>query len=405
MKKRVVLFLLLALFLFPTILAGSPDAEIQKLTHYAEEYEIGNIDYVKLLVYISSVRESLNEELGATHKYMGGVVRQEQIRKILGEPTDETKWVWVEGEERDVKLDYYVPVWRKIIFDGKKIQISLEAFPSIFRKKHFEDEFEEKSEAIEEGSLIYRLHFNIEFKKPQEHLDILGKINEIKSLAEIFNANPSSSNAETLAKESVNAERMFENYFRQNQGKCEDLMMSIFGSENQREIQKILLNEINFYDGDNFEAIIRLEMCDDCEWNWINLDMWLEGRGPGFRPPEKVGDPDARESRERFEGMNSENFKAEVRELIGEIRRFLEEGDYGPALNYAHRLRMLNDAWNEKANNVWEQIEKPIEQPEGSDDPYYWIKQDQTQRQRANELRQRNYEDRKAFYLDLFRIL
>ena len=73
MKKRVVLFLLLALFLFPTILAGSPDAEIQKLTHYAEEYEIGNIDYVKLLVYISSVRESLNEELGATHNIWGGL--------------------------------------------------------------------------------------------------------------------------------------------------------------------------------------------------------------------------------------------------------------------------------------------------------------------------------------------
>ena len=157
MQKKVILFAI-ALLILPTLLGASVDDEIQKITHYAEEYEVGNINYVQFLVHLSYVRESLNEQLGATNKQMGGVVKQEQIRKILGEPTEETKWVWVEGEDHDTKLDYYVPAWRKSIFDGRKIQINIEAFPSIFKKKHFDDEFEEEF-LPEDGSLIYRLHF------------------------------------------------------------------------------------------------------------------------------------------------------------------------------------------------------------------------------------------------------
>ena len=44
-------------------------------------------------------------------------------------------------------------------------------------------------------------------------------------------------------------------------------MSSIFGPENKRENQKMLVQEIDFYEGENFEVIARLEMCDDCEWN------------------------------------------------------------------------------------------------------------------------------------------
>ena len=143
MNKGVLGLLIVGVFLLSVISAASVDDEFQKVTHYAEEYEIGNINYAQLLVHVASAREGLNQELGATGQHMGGVVKQEQIESILGEPTEETKWVWVEGEDHDTKLDDYVPAWRKIIFDGSKIQISLEAFPSIFKKRAEEEEFEE----------------------------------------------------------------------------------------------------------------------------------------------------------------------------------------------------------------------------------------------------------------------
>ena len=117
----------------------------------------------------------------------------------------------------------------------------------LFSKKEFKEDNEnkdekEKNQELEdlEGKLIYRLNFEIEFKKPEEQLDIQSKIDNIKTLAQTFNSDPSSENAETLAKESVNAERTFESYFRQSGGKCEDIMSTIFGTENKRKTQKLI---------------------------------------------------------------------------------------------------------------------------------------------------------------------
>ncbi|MFH1310787.1 MAG: hypothetical protein ABIH65_00070 [Nanoarchaeota archaeon] len=386
MKRGWVL--LFIFILLPIMSASSVDDEIQKITHYAEEYEIGNINYVKLMLHISSSRESMNELLGAREKYLGGVVKKEKLREILGEPNEDTKWVWVEGENSDIKIDEAVPVWKKIIFDGKKIQIRMEAFPSIFKK----DEFSDFETEIEEGSIIYRLHFSVEFKKPQEQINIQSKIDEIEELAK------SGADMDTLARKSVNAEMTFRSYFEQGGGKCEDIMKAIFGSENQRQTQKILLNEIEFFENDKFEAIIRLEMCDDCEWNYINLDMRLEGREYfEFKGGNKM-------SPEQFSGIDAPEFKVETLETIEKIRGLLEQGDYSSAMSYIEKIRMLSEAWNKKANDVWEQIEKekPVEQPEGNNDPYWWIKQDQVQRQKAEDLRKQNYEERKAFYLMMF---
>ncbi|MBU4069705.1 MAG: hypothetical protein KJ646_01875 [Nanoarchaeota archaeon] len=466
MKKRVI-SLILILLILPFVLASSIDSEMQKITYYAEEYETGNIDYVKLMLYLSSAREGLNEILGVRSKDLGGFVKQEKLTEVLGEANEKTKWVWVEGENHDTKLDDAVPIWKKIVFDGKKIQIRMEAFPAIFKKKMFEEEFDVKGfekEIPEEGSIIYRLNFNTEFKKPQEQLDIQGKIDEIQALAK------SGASMETLAKESVNAEMIFQNYFKQGEGKCEDIMKLIFGSENQRQTQQMLLNEIEFFDGGDFEVILRLEMCDECEGNWINLDMRFEGRGK-FNPPKQTKEFGEIESRKRFESMTEEGLKTETQELISEIIRFLEIRDYESAMVYMNKLRTLTEAWNQKANNVWEEVEGEMpgkrvveknnnqenvvvqneisgennqdevvventesessfidnsvvdntitenvivgnfitgnviennEQSKESQDPYYWIKKDQQNRLKVKELRKQNYESRKAFYLGLF---
>jgi len=119
MKKSVFSVLVLAILIaLPVVLADSVEDEIQKLTHYAEDYETGNIDYVQLLLYLGSTREKLNEILGATGKHEGGLLKQEQIEQVFGEPDEETKWVWVEKEQREKKLDSAVPIWKRVVFDG-----------------------------------------------------------------------------------------------------------------------------------------------------------------------------------------------------------------------------------------------------------------------------------------------
>ena len=60
-----------------------------------------------------------------------------------------------------MKLSNQVPVWDKIVFDGGKIQIRLGAYPSILRSGN--------------DSVVYRLNFNINFKKPKDQVDMGGE--------------------------------------------------------------------------------------------------------------------------------------------------------------------------------------------------------------------------------------
>jgi len=326
MKKGVVFLLFLLFFSCISVSANSAlEAGMKKVTYYAQEYETGNVDYVHLLIQINAVKENLNRELGAT-EIEGGLLKQDQVRDILGEPTETTKWVWVEGEEQEKKMDNEVPVWRKIIFDGKKIQIKLNAWPSIFGKKKYDDRENSLFDELE-GKLIYRLNFEVQFKKPEDQIDIESKIDKIQNLAEIFNSDSSKNNAIELAKESVNAERAFESYFKQNQGKCEDLMISIFGAENLRGTTGTIAYDIEFYSSDNFEAILKLEMCEDCQWHWINMNMWLESRGK-FKLPQGDKDMLDKNSMNKYKGMDLNKFMQETETLLENMKTSLDSGDY-----------------------------------------------------------------------------
>jgi len=445
MKRGGVIFILViaSLLLVPTILAeGSIDDEIKKIGHYAEEYETGNIDYVKFVLHTSIIRESLNEKLGAV-RFQGGLLKQDQIEDALGEPDEETKWVWVEGEDREKKLDEALPIWRKIVFDGKKIQIRLEAYPSIFKigfDKTWEDEewvdeedkkeYEEKKKRKEEfqrkllggdETIIYRLHFQVEFKKPEKQIDISGKIVEIKDLAEIFNSDPSRKNAEILAKESVIAERMFESFLKQEGGECVDIMKGIFGTENERDLQKMLLQEIEFYDTDHITSTIRLEMCEDCEWQWINLEIWYDTRNMR-RPMEGDGGDDYGESRDRYSKYSFDFFESQITSLLEKYKQAMDNENFKEMSRIKSEIRKLNEGWNEKSNNVWEDIDREFQAKrdiferereafeekyrdrEQREEPpnYDWEEEEIQRRLKEITIRKNNYERRRKFYLNLF---
>ena len=264
-----------------------------------------------------------------------------------------------------------------------------------------------------------------------------------------------------MAKESVNAEKKFESYFRQNPGKCEDLMASIFGNENKMPIQNMVVHEISFYEGDNFEVIARLEMCDECEWNWINLDLWSETRGP----MPKMEEGGEMISTEQYKNKDKEYYKQEIITLLDSYKKFAEEKNWKEANKIKQKLWAINDAWNQKANEVWKEIDQDFnkgikeserviekdntqnkvveegnnqnnvvenqnsnseirgvvnentitgnfitgnvinennEPSKESKDPYYWIKKDQERKKKEKELRKNNYAERKQFYLNLF---
>ncbi|MDP1728889.1 MAG: hypothetical protein Q8L27_01655, partial [archaeon] len=407
MKSRCLLVSLILLFSIISISALTVDTEFQKLANYAAEYETGNINYVQLLLYTSAVRENLNEILGVVSQDNGGIVKENQIQSILGTPTEQTNWVWSEGANKEMRLDKDVSVWRKIVFDGRKIQIRLNAQPSIFSKgNNNQDNSNSQSEL--EGRLVYRLNFETEFKKPENQLNIEGKINEIKTLAQSFSSDPSSANAENLAKESVSAERIFESYFKQAGGKCEDVMSQVFGSENKKTSQNMFVKEISFCEGDNYDVIARLEMCDDCEWNWISVNFDIRGRGPGFKP---VQNSDNSLSMDNYKTKSATELQSEVTSLITQAITSCQNKDISSLMAIQNKLKMANEAWNQKSNDLWQEVNKIYETQNQAmsqeermrfDQSYGWIKQEQEKRQKIKELTKASYETRKQFYINLF---
>ena len=398
MKKRV-LFLISILILFLSaysVSSESIDSSIKKITYNAEQYEIGNINYARLIVYMASLSKELAEEMGATSDSHDQILKQEQLEKALGPPTETTKWAWVENEDREKKLDSEAQAWRKIIFDGKKIQIFLNAWPSI-RKIDGEDK------------LVYRLHTDISFKSQEDEIDLNAEIEKMKSFAESYSLDPTRANLERLAEESVNIEQAFNNNPYKNSLKCENQMDDLFGSENRRDSQNILMQEITFFEADNAEAIVRLEMCDECEWHWINMDLRLESRGR-FKQPEQNNGYD-QNFREKYLSYSNEDFKEETRSIISEVKSSLENKDYQSATDRMQDLRILTEAWNEKSNNVWQEIEGQFkvdfdsmtqEEREECSKTYCWIKKDQERIKAEKELKNKNHEERKQFFLSLF---
>ena len=169
--------------------------------------------------------------------------------------------------------------------------------------------------------MFYRLHLDVQFKQDEESIDIENDIGRVAKLAEDFNAESSTGNLERLAEGSASVEQIFNSNFNQNPAKCEVTMNKLFGSENKRESQQLLIQQINFFEGDKVDATIRLEMCDDCQWNWISLNMWYEARG-GFNQPKEEN----RDSRRQFEGLSSEQFKQKHRNLLTKQEGFLRLG-------------------------------------------------------------------------------
>ena len=389
MKEGLIFGLLFIVFLSSFAAANSVNDEITKITNYAEDYETGNINYAQFLVYSSAIRESLNEKLGTRDKEFGGILTAEQL-KPFGEPTEETKWVWSENKKQDARIDKPVPVWRNLIFDGKKIQVWLTAWPNMFGKEGNE-------------TLFYRLNLDVNFKKPEQELDMNRKIDGIQALAKEFNANPTRENGENLAKESVNVERKFESYMRQKGGKCEDIMNVLFGAENRRATQKLIVHQMDFYEADNFAVVARLEMCDECEWNWVNLDFWFEGMGPGFKEP-KVDDVEMA-APEQFENLGVFDLKERIRTEIGNIKQLLENGEFEEAMKKRAYISAIGQAWDKKSNDIWKQLDKMFESRYNSPEAwnnYGWIKIEREKRATAESIRKANYEERKEFYLEMF---
>jgi len=172
--KSKFCLILFFLALVPAALAADPITDkVHAIVHYAEQYEMGQITYPELKIYSNALREDIRELMSAVvfgieeDMHFEGV-SEEAARKYFGKPTDFTDWVWIANEEHEERVQMEMPKWEKIVFDGKKIQITFNAWPQLYRSKEGEKKF-------------YWVDFHVRFKK-QFNFDLGQMQAEIKSL-------------------------------------------------------------------------------------------------------------------------------------------------------------------------------------------------------------------------------
>ncbi|MFH1711445.1 MAG: hypothetical protein ABH840_03995, partial [Nanoarchaeota archaeon] len=223
--------------------ADSIDDKINSVVKYGEQYEMGQISFLQMLVHSSVLRRDINEMLSEKIEvHVGGPVEygatEEEMRRIFGAPADITPWVWVVNEDRDMRIDERMPYWEKTVFDGKKLRIIFHAWPNVLRE--------------EDGSLtkFYWIDFDTKFKRKFD-FNINSMIDNIKNMAESFLE--TNEGGEELAKRMVEYRNTLNLYLQENSENCIKVIKEFFEDDEKVSDTDMIRWEMYLYEGDNLE--------------------------------------------------------------------------------------------------------------------------------------------------------
>ncbi len=376
----LVLMLLSLIFISSVSASNAFSDEVKKVTYYAEEYETGNINYAQLIVYISTLQQS------AERVFDEDVTRAEQLGELLGPATEETYWVWDQDGQKEVYLDKPLEGWRKLIFDGRKLQLWLGAWPSI-RENNIE-------------KVYYNLHVDVQFKNEEELEAIDDKIAEIIELAD--KVKNGENFEEELAKQSVSVERTLGRYLNSNPEQCKNIMEKYVG--NIRDSQETILKEYKLGSGKYGSVKARLEYCESCENSWIGINVYREHQG---RYEEDQSQDYEVQDYKEFRAWSEEKIKEELKDNIEEYAESADDAKIDRRLE--SRIGALSNALNEKGNEIWKEVDKEFNEKHNSlaDEErrnYDWQADNKKREDRMRELQKSRYSDLKAFYDGIFSV-
>lgn len=350
MKSRVIaLSIIFILMLLPFSHAAPADLqkEIVKAADVGSKYSSGSISYTEAIIEINEIKEASNAILKKE------ALEKKDIEEALGQPTSETNWVRIEGEENQVQLADPASEWNDIIFDGSdSVQLRSSVKP-----------------VVSDEQVSYELDFSLEFKEDQPALNIKEEIANIKTLAETFRLNSKDIEVlNDLAERTTAVERLFNEYTEQSPDSCQDIMADVLGNENKVSEQNIVIQEFTVHSARATRIKIILERCDNCiNANWINLRFSFEDSERPLRFIESRSIPEA-----EFREMDSNELKRTLIDYFGTFQTLADSGSYQAAYDVSKRIEKVSEIWDEKS------------------------------RQGSQTEQQLNFADEKNFYLSLF---
>ncbi|MCK5283608.1 MAG: hypothetical protein KAK00_09470 [Nanoarchaeota archaeon] len=294
--------------------ADSIEDKINSIVKYGEQYEMGQISYLQMIVHSNVLRQDINKMLSEKIEihYDGHIeygASEEEMRRIFGAPADITPWVWVVHEEKEIRIDERKPRWEKTVFDGKKLRITFNAWPNVLRE--------------EDGSLtnFYWVDFDTRFKRKFD-FNINSMIDDIKNLAESFLE--TNEGDQELAERMVEYRNILHYYLQENRENCLKVIKEFFEDDEKVSDIDETRWEIYLYEGDNLELRAEVNSCNGCEWPGV--DIWFDVRMRDVRSKE-AEIKFKKFNKEKYRDMTIDELNSLIEKKVAELARKAEQAD------------------------------------------------------------------------------
>ncbi len=358
----LVCFICFTLIVLLPSAKATPSEDFQdhfkKISHYAEEYDIGNINYAQLMIYLSAERQDMEEYIGQKN------FSSQKAQEVLGAPARSTKYIYSKKVGDMVKTENANNAWEKVIYDGKKIRINFKLEPFLYYDE------ENKQELLMTG-----LGLNLEYKQASNSIslsEIKSSIQEIKSIAKTYSDNPEDSIALELSNKINEFQNLLKSHTEQKSSECNSIMQDIFGTS-QKTKETILHQEALLYEGDKFDIISNIEICQDCGENaWMQINTYMKDSYGGY-----MGISSDKGSTIDYSNID---FKKEIKNTLNELSSTKDDKTASELLN---KLNELQKKWEESLNMLAKDNSKD-------------------KMQNFTEIKENLFQEKKQFYIDLF---
>jgi len=330
MKTKTMLLLIITLILLPSLTATSDDIkkQVNSITYYATQYEIGNIEYAEAIVKINQAGSALNLLLGGSENE--GLTKDE-LSSIFGEPQQTT---WSLGEETSQET---VDSWHDTIFDGDKLNVKIGVVPVSVNAKGNEILMNKAEVSV----ILANTKVDLDPKKTAQNIE------NIENLAKAYVLDPNPKTQNQLASEISNLEKLFDEHKQQSTQTCKEFFTGVLGEESIKSEQMIVNRQFLISDKGDIKTTAKLSYCEQCEKeNWIKFKVVFTNK-----EGKEITYPLIREfSASLYENYEENMFKADLINFMNTLADLVDEENYKAANTAGTEMSLLLEIWNLKSN-------------------------------------------------------
>ncbi|MDP3742707.1 MAG: hypothetical protein Q8R15_05310, partial [Candidatus Micrarchaeota archaeon] len=339
--RRFLVYFIAFLLILPSVVFA--DSFATSVSSYGEQFEAGQINYLQFSVLLNNEREKLFDTLNGDEatfrdreddeenrqEFRGW--DQDKMRQLFGEPTQFEQWAWSPLVSKSVKLTSPVAVWRKTLYDGSKIKVSLDSWPQVIQRDG-------------QTNVFYNFDLRSDYKE-SEDFNIEQMINAFKNLAQSSVGN--SEKQKEAALKAVEFEKQLQDYLQNNKRQCRETLAGWFGYS-ASESNKLKWSA-TLFEGESVTVKLAGDEMTDQDWHWVNSWIDVQHRLEMAVVNQQIGEAN-------FGYSASGEYTAKMREIINELKRGAANLDANPSPDNLHFVESQRQQYEQVVNEFMKKV-------------------------------------------------